>query len=216
MTLMKTFLAAALASVMVVSPVTAQDVQLTANVGWVSDYIFRGIPQKTSSGSAGLDLTAGPVSAGTWAADVGDGNEVDVYGRLGFGAGGFSMDVGGTGYFYTGDFDRTYLEGNVEAGYGPLTAAFALGRHDVEPSADYWFLGATAEHAGFSLTAGHFDYGSGDGDTSGNYAGAGYGFSLADVLDVGITWIVSEAALSGYDGVDHTLVLGIGRTFTLR
>jgi hypothetical protein len=199
-----------------VVPATAQGVELTANAGWVSEYIFRGIPQNVSSASAGLDLTAGPVSAGTWAADVGDGSEVDLYGRLGFDRGLLSVAVGGTGYFYTGDFDSTYLEGNLEVGYGPLTAALARGTHEIEPSADYWFLGLTGEYAGFSLTLGHLDYTHEAGDTRGSYAEAGYVFSLGDLLDVNLAWVASEAELSGYDGTDHTLVLGIGRTFDIR
>lgn len=213
----RTICVAALGLAAVASPAMAQDAEVTANVGWVSGYIFRGIPQKTSSASAGLDVRVGPASLGTWTADVGDGNEVDLYGRFGFGAGGIEVDVGGTGYFYTGDFDRTYLEGNLEVGYGPLSAALARGTHRVEPtSADYWFLGVTGEHAGFSLTVGHFDYTHESGDMSGSYAEAGYTFSLADVMDVRVAWIASEEELSGYEGVDHTLVLGFGKSFSLR
>jgi hypothetical protein len=196
------------------SVAAAQDVALTANVGWSSEYIFRGIPQKTSSASAGLDLTAGPLSAGTWAADVGDGNEVDLYGRVGTSAGAFRASLGGTGYFYTGEFDQRYLEGNLDLGYGPLTAAFALGSHDAEPSAaDYWFLGLTGEHAGFALTVGHFDYND-DAAASGDYGQARYGFSRRSWDEV--AWVVSDADLSGRGRVDHKLVLGIGKKFTLR
>jgi hypothetical protein len=194
----------------------AQDVSLTANIGWLSEYIFRGIPQKTSSASAGLDLAVGPASIGTWAADVGDGNEVDLYGRLGFTTGHFKAGLGGTGYFYTGAFDETYLEANADAGYGPLTAAFALGRHDTEPhAADYWFLGITGEYAGFALTVGHLDYND-DAASSGNYGQAKYGFSIQELLDVSIAWVVSDEDLSGIGRVDNRLVLGLGRKFTLR
>jgi uncharacterized protein (TIGR02001 family) len=211
----KSALALALALLGVASAAAAQAVAVTANVGWVSAYIFRGIPQKISSASAGLDLAAGPLSLGTWAADVGDGNEVDAYGKVGFKAGDFSVAVGGTGYFYTGDFDHTYLEGNVDAGFGPLSASFALGTHRVEPSADYWYLGFTGKHAGFSLTAGHFDYNS-DATASGNFGRAAYDVSLSTLLDVSIAWVVSDENLSGLGRVDHTLVLGLSKTLTLR
>jgi len=197
------------------SGASAQGVSLTANVGWLSEYIFRGIPQKVSSASAGFDLAAGPLSVGTWAADVGDGNEVDLYGRLGYAANGFTVAGGGTGYFYTGEFDHTYLEGNVEAGYGPVTAAFALGTHDVSPGAEYWFLGLTGEHAGFSVTVAHLDYNH-DAASSGNWGQVRYGFSLQELLDVGIAWVVSDADLSGLGRVDNRLVLGLGKTFTIR
>lgn len=217
MTRFTTMLVAVLGLTVLAPPATAQGVDLTANVGWVSGYIFRGIPQKTSSASAGLDLTAGPLSAGTWTADVGDGNEIDLYGRLGFRAGDFSVSAGGTSYFYTGEFDNTYLEGNLEMGYGPLSAAFARGTHRVEPTAaDYWFLALTGEYEGFWLTVGRFDYSHEAGDTRGGYGEAGYGFSLGDLIDVSVAWVASQEELSGYDGIDHTLVLGFGKTFDLR
>lgn len=197
------------------SPATAQEVDVTANVGWVSTYIFRGIPQKVSSASAGLDLVAGPLSLGTWAADVGDGNEIDAYGRFSFTAGDFNLAVGGTAYFYTGDFDNTYLEGNFEAAYGPVSLAFAYGTHDVDPSAEYWFLGLTGAHKGFSLTVGRFAYDDDDA-SSGNFGQLSYDFSLSDLLDVSVAWVASDDVLSGLGRVDHTLVLGLSKTFTIR
>ena len=180
-----------------------------------SEYIFRGIPQKTSSASAGADMSAGMLSLGTWAADVGDGNEVDVYGSIAFERAGFSMSLGATGYFYTGDFDNTYLEANVGAGYGPLSVAFAYGTHDVDPSANYWYLGGTLAAAGFSFTLGHFDYDD-DPDASGNYGTAQYDVTLGELLDVSIAWWISDEVLSGLDRVDHTLVLGLSKSFTIK
>ena len=53
----------------------AQEAELSANVGFASEYFYRGIPQKGSSASGGLDLAVSKVYLGTWAADVGDGNE---------------------------------------------------------------------------------------------------------------------------------------------
>ena len=57
---------------------TAQ-ADLSANLGFASEYHYRGIFQKNSSASGGLDYEAGGFYAGTWAADVGDGLEVDGY-----------------------------------------------------------------------------------------------------------------------------------------
>jgi hypothetical protein len=51
---------------------SAQEVQVSANAGWVSQYFYRGILRKTSSASAGLDVSVGPVSLGTWAAGHGE------------------------------------------------------------------------------------------------------------------------------------------------
>ena len=55
----------------------AADVSM--NVGYVSEYYYRGIYQKNSSGSAGIDVEAGGFYIGAWTADVGDGLEVDGY-----------------------------------------------------------------------------------------------------------------------------------------
>jgi hypothetical protein len=210
-----TALVLALACTVGVSAAAAQKVGLEANAGWVSEYIFRGIPQAKSSASAGLDLTSGILSLGTWAADVLDGNEVDVYGSGAFESGKVSGSVGATGYFYTGDFDNTYLEGNAEVTYGPVTASFAYGTHDVSPSVNYWFLGLSATHKDFTLTAGHFDYDD-DPASSGNFAMLGYDFSLGEYLDMNISWVVSDDVLSGFGRTDHTIVLGLSKTFTIR
>ena len=82
-------------------------VDLSANIGYNSQYIYRGIPQKNSSAFGGLDLNAGGFYLGTWGADVGDGVEIDYYGGYGFDVGDFNFGVGGTIYTYTGDFDDT-------------------------------------------------------------------------------------------------------------
>ena len=65
-------------------------VDLSANIGYNSQYIYRGIPQKNSSAFAGLDLEAGGFYLGTWGADVGDGIEGDYYGGYGIEVGEFS------------------------------------------------------------------------------------------------------------------------------
>jgi uncharacterized protein (TIGR02001 family) len=105
-------------------------VDLSANIGYNSEYIFRGIPQKNSSAMGGLDLEAGGFYLGTWGADVGDGLEIDYYGGYGFEVGDFSFGVGGTYYSYTGDFDDTYQEVNLSAGWNILTFDAAIGTYD--------------------------------------------------------------------------------------
>ena len=60
-------------------PATAM-AEATANIGWVSDYIFRGIFQEDSSAYAGVDLNHDTgFYIGAWGADVGTGNELDYY-----------------------------------------------------------------------------------------------------------------------------------------
>tara|TARA_A100001037_G_scaffold290817_1_gene304119 strand:+ start:185 stop:868 length:684 start_codon:yes stop_codon:yes gene_type:complete len=210
-------LTAALAFGLLSGTAAAQDVSVSANAGWVSQYFYRGLLQKTSSASAGLDISAGLVSLGTWAADVGDGSEIDVYGSVGGGNDTFSFSVGGTGYFYTGQFDDTYLEANFNAGAGPLGVEFSIGQYENfgMGEQDYWFLGISASHEGFSGTVGTFGQ-----DFDGTYGEVGYGFSAGD-MDWSISGIVNDSTLSGlFDDVGapapgFTLVFGVSKTFDL-
>ncbi len=196
----------------------AQEVEVTANAGWVSQYFFRGYLQKTSSASAGLDLSVGALSLGTWLADVGDGTEIDLYGSVGGDLGGLNLSIGGTAYLYTGEFDDTYLEANLGAGYGPLSVEFSIGQYEnfAGPTLDYWFAGVTAEHEGLYATVAGFG-----NDLDGSYGEVGYGFSAAD-LDWTIAGILNDSAASGLVDRDGdqtsglTLVFGVSKTFGIR
>ena len=198
-------------------PAQAQEAEVTANVGWLSQYYYRGYFQKTSSASAGLDVAASGLYLGTWAADVGDGAEIDFFAGFGVDIEDLSLSVGGTGYFYTGQFDDTYLEANFGAGYGPLSAEFSIGQYENfdEDSLDYIFVGVTAEHEGFFGTVGAFG-----SDLTGAYGEAGYGFSAAD-LDLTISGIFNDTEASGEEDGDGdptqelTLVFGVSKTFAL-
>ena len=98
-------------------------------VGYVSEYYFRGILQKSSSASAGIDYEENGFYVGAWGADVGDGIEYDIY--LGYGIeteAGFSASLGYTTYQYTGDtFDDEYNEGNLNLGYGIFSLEYSKG-----------------------------------------------------------------------------------------
>ena len=195
---------------------SAQQAEVSANAGWVSQYFYRGILQKTSSASAGVDVGFGPVGIGAWAADVGDGAEVDLYGSVGAEMGEGSVSVGGTAYLYTGQFDDTYLEVNLGAGYGPMSVEFSIGQYDNfgAESLEYFFVGVTAEHEGFFATVGGFG-----NDFTGNYGEVGYGFSAAE-LDWTISGIVNDSDLSGLADGDGdptsgvTLVFGVSKGFS--
>ena len=195
---------------------SAQEAEVSANAGWVSQYFYRGILQKTSSASAGVDVGIGPVGIGAWAADVGDGAEVDLYGSLGVDVGEGSLSVGGTAYLYTGQFDDTYLEANLGAGYGPLSVEFSIGQYENfgAGTQDYWFAAVTAEHEGFFGTVGGFR-----NDFTGNYGEVGYGFSAGE-MDWTISGILNDKDLSGLADGDGdptsgvTLVFGVSKGFS--
>ena len=194
----------------------AQEAEGSANAGFVSQYFYRGIFQKASSASAGLDLGYGALSLGTWIADVGDGTEIDFFGSVGVDVGEGSLSIGGTAYLYTGEFDDTYLEVNLGAGYGPVSFGFSIGQYENFGlgTEDYWFAEVTAENEGFYGTVAGFG-----GDFSGNYGEAGYGFSAAE-LDFTISGILSDSELSGKSDAAGlptpglTVIFGIGKTFS--
>lgn len=55
-TLMKRLIAPALAAALLMPFAGSAQTSVTANAGWSSNYFYRGVPQKSSSASAGLDV----------------------------------------------------------------------------------------------------------------------------------------------------------------
>lgn len=181
----------------------------SANLGWASEYHFRGILQKTSSASGGVDFEQAGFYAGTWAADVGDGLEVDGY----FGYGGeyedFTYGIGFTGYYYTGDFDDTYQEINLGFGYNILSVDVAVGEYEnfTGPTQDYTYYALTLANNGFYGTYAGFSQ-----DFEGEYLELGYGTTIAE-LDFGVMLILANDDLVGED--DESLLFTIGKSFDL-
>jgi len=207
------FCASALAS-------AAKAQEISFNIGWASEYHYRGLLQKQSSASAGVDFSSGGFYAGGWTADVGDGLEVDGY--LGYGIeteAGFSASFGFTGYYYTGDFDDTYEELNSGLGGGRLGIECSFGSYDSVggPKQDYSFLAATlSDGNGLYGTFGSFG-----GDFAGNYLELGYGLSVSEI-DLGIAAIFSSDEFgegngqfdsAGKPAASQALVFTIGKTF---
>lgn len=189
---------------------TAAMADISANVGAVSEYYFRGIQQTDSlSLSAGLDYEKDGFYAGTWVADVKDGAEVDFYAGYGWElASGVSLGAGVTTYQYTGDFDSAYNELNLSAGYGMFSVEYTIGDWEEDADLDiaggsYTFLGLTAEYEGFYGTYGTF----GD-ESSGSYVEVGYGGST-DYFDYGVSFISADEDL----GDDEAFVLSLSKSF---
>ena len=191
----------------------AMAVDLSANIGYNSQYIYRGIPQKNSSAFGGLDLTANGFYLGTWGADVGDGIEIDYYGGYRFDVGDFNFGVGGTIYTYTSDFDDTYREVNLSAGWKWFTFDAAIGDYaDFDgPTQNYQFYSVTGEYKGFYGKVGWFA-----DDFDGTYLEGGYGNTLTvqekDLFDYAFAVIYSDSTLLGGSS-DTNLVLTLSKTF---
>lgn len=198
------------ASLLAVSSAASAD--WSANLGFASDYYFRGIFQKSASASGGIDYEhESGFYAGTWVADVGgdiagDGLEVDVYGGWGGSTGDFSYGVGVTGYYYTGEFDDTYQEINLSLGYGWLTIDAAIGEYDTDPeSLDYQFYSATIEHNGF-----WGQYGTFQDSIEGDYVQVGYDFDYAEI-DFGFSFLLTDDNVVGEE--EQALIITVGKSF---
>ncbi len=189
--------------------------EYSANMGWNSEYFYRGIPQKDSSVFAGVDLETDGFYLGAWGGDVGDGVEVDYYGGYGFEVGNFGFSIGATLYTYTGDFDDTYKELNLGFSWSWLSFDMAAGKWDnfAQPVLSYQFYSMTAEHRGLFGTIGLFR-----DEFDGEYYEAGYGNTLkvqdSNILDYKLTLIRSSDALLGGTS-DTNLVLTLSKTFSL-
>lgn len=205
-----------LAASTVASSASMAETSLSANVGFMSDYFFRGIYQAESSASAGLDLGIGPgFYVGTWLADVNDGIEYDLYGGWATEYKGFAFDIGYYTYNYTDDWDDTYSEVLASVGYGPVSVQYAVGEWDgFGTPVDYTFLGVTAEYKGAYITYGDF----GD-EAEGDYWELGYGTTVSDI-DLGVALIMNSEELDargasdGFDG-ETALTFNVGYSWDL-
>jgi uncharacterized protein (TIGR02001 family) len=179
----------------------------SANVGWASDYFYRGILQAPSSASGGVDFEASGFYAGTWAADVWDGLEIDGYFGYAREFGGVDVGLGFTGYYYTGNFDDTYQEINLSSSYGIATIDIALGEYQNFDAGtlDYAWYALTLEKNGFHGRLASFDR-----DFDGAYLELGYALSLSEI-DLGFKAILSNSDLTG--SPDESLVFSIGKVF---
>lgn len=205
-------LAAAIAGFLLWSSYASAAGSVTANIGVVSEYHFRGVQQTSdASASAGLNYSNGGFYAGTWAADVNDGLEIDFFGGYNFNlTDKLSGSLGFTTYQYTGDFDSEYNEVNLGLSYGMLSANYAIGTRGDDADlgiveTDYTFLSVTLSYQGFYGTFGTY----GD-ETDGEYFEAGWSTTISE-FSVGVSTIFSGSDLSD----DETIYFSIGKTFNL-
>jgi len=190
---------------------TAANADVSANLGFASDYYYRGIFQAQSSANAGLDYEKNGFYAGTWSANVKDGLEIDGYFGYGGEVGDFGYSVGYTGYFYTGDFDDTYQEINLGGTFGVFSLDVAVGGYDNfgGPKLDYTYYVLSAEKNGFFGKYAGFSQ-----DFSGEYFEVGYNTTVAEI-DLGLTILFNDKELSGDGQSDQALILTIGKSFDL-
>ncbi|MFP3872868.1 MAG: TorF family putative porin [Thiohalophilus sp.] len=143
--------------------------ELSGNVGFTSNYIWRGVTQGAddSAISGGIDYAhESGLYAGIWVSSLGGGSqyEQDLYAGYGFDAGPVGMDVGYIQYMYpVGDVDLDFAELYVSASYEMFTAGAAM-TMDKEGSTEYeddMYLYASADFEikeGLSLGLLYGDY----------------------------------------------------------
>ena len=131
------------------------------NIGYMSEYWYRGAYQAESSMSFGVDAEMGSIYLGFWGADVSDGagagsgTEMDLYAGYNFELMSIPMYVGVTGYYYTDNFDQDYEEVNFGGDFGMFSFdAAVLGSYKSKPGT------ASSDYGHFTLTVplGMLDY----------------------------------------------------------
>ena len=175
------------------SAVAEEGGSISYNVGFASEYWYRGVHQSDASVSFGADYENGGFYLGTWWADVGnggdgsgkDGLEHDYYAGYAFSTMGMDMYVGATGYYYTDNFDSDYEELNFGIAMGPVSIDYADGKYKTATDDSYDFTSVALDLAvvGLPMT---FTAGFWGGDTlKGNVYTLDYATTVAGV-DVGL------------------------------
>lgn len=208
------------------------DFTVSANVGFVTDYVFRGVSQTDESVAVQGGFDVGHTSglyAGIWGSNVdfNDGDEAhvetDLYAGFASEYMGFTYDIGGVYYAYPGadsDLDYDFFEAVAKLGYDFEVAAvegaiyyspdFFGGTDD----AVYYSLGVdvplpyeitASAHAGHQYIDEAADY---------NDWSLGLGYSVAG-FDLSLTYTDTDLdePQEVADGSTDRIVFGISRSF---
>jgi hypothetical protein len=200
--------------------------ELSANVGFASDYIFRGVFQEDSSPSAGLDFETNGFYIGTWGADVGDGLEYDVYFGYGGGNDNFGWSVGYTAYRYTeASFDDDYDEINLGISAGGFALDVAIGEYanGMDPEVDYTYAGVSytlESGTSFLIAQTDVDGVPGDPDSDGIWFEVSHGWEVANDIEIAATFLyspdgddpLSTISLSEDGMAEHAIVFSISKS----
>ena len=174
-TVNKKLLAVAVAGVLGMGSVSVMaDDGVSANVGFVSDYVWRGDTQNSHKPAiqGGFDYAKGPMSVGIWGSSVGTGAEVDLYGSYNFGP----VAVGAIYYAYPSQSGSDFYEINIGGDVGPVSLMYS---YNPDGGADYIEAGYSFEMTkGVSLDLHAGKAKSADADYSIGVSGSAGGFDL--------------------------------------
>ena len=218
----KTFKKLTAAVVLLTSATISQaetEISYSANIGFMSDYMYRGIHQSSSSAMGGLDLEYGGFYLGTWWADLQEdgwvtgshrGFEYDVYAGYGFDiTDSISASIGYTNYRYTDKganaFDDDYDEVNVGlsiAASDSLSFAidYAIGENTAtdQSETDYDVLTVSVDYMGIYALFGTWGVSEDDASKSevdADWMEFGYSRSVGD-FDLSAGFVLSEKELA--------------------
>jgi uncharacterized protein (TIGR02001 family) len=236
-------LSVATLSTLAFMPLSAQagtsdwDAEISANVGFVSEYSFRGIAQSDENIAlqGGFDVAHGSgVYAGIWGSNVdfNDGDEasveIDLYAGYSNAVGNFNYDVGVIYYAYPGaDTTREYdfWEGSLAVGYDfdlfstSASINYSPDYFNESGDAQYYSLGVDVPLPANVTLSGHVGYQEIDDNNAFGvpdytdwslglgYSARGFDFSLAYV-DTDLDE-PGECA----DGCDARVIFGISKSF---
>ena len=195
------------------------ELSYSGNIGFMSDYMYRGIHQSSSSAMGGLDLEYGGFYFGTWFADLQEdgwvegshrGFEYDVYAGYGFNLSeAVSASIGYTIYRYTDKgasaFDDDYDEVNLGLGfkvYNDLSIAidYAVGENTAvdQSETDYDVLTISADYMGIYFTVGQWGVQEDDqakNEVDASWWEVGYSRTVGD-FDLSAGFVLSEKELA--------------------
>jgi len=168
----------------------AQAASIEANVGFTTDYIWRGFTQNSgdTSFSGGVDMsTDSGFYVGTWVGDItwdGASYELDVYGGYAGEAGAMSYDVGYIQYMYPdkttdADFGEIY----VTLGTGPVSVSYYYEVDNDDGSVD-------------------------SGDNT--YLSLDYGMDLSDDWGLSLHYGIYDIDANADEGIDMSVTLSKG------
>lgn len=179
---------------------------VSANVAFASDYIWRGMTQTGSDPalSGGFDFESeSGFYAGIWGSNVsfseGAGSELDTYFGYGFSLGEVGVDLSYVDFGYPGDSGLDFQEIGVALSYGDFGVGYYSGQ---DGAPDYMDL---------SYSMGDFSVSYGDYDTYGTNFALGYGFACGE-YDCGLTY--SDFSSDSVDLMDEdALVFSVSASF---
>lgn len=194
---------------------------LSANVGFVSDYYYRGSNLGDGGAYGGIDYETSGFYIGAWAIDDGtagnDGLEYDLYTGFGMEHGKFSWNIGYTRYeyTYTTDFEHEINLGLGLAGFG-LNLDFGQDEDDGADAIDYAHAALSWSGEVLGATVGYVTSDDDDDDNDYAYAELSAGTEVSG-LSLGATIGVKQDGYSGPAGGqdDGYIVLDISKSFDI-